>query len=229
MISLKPRFVFILAESSIEPLPEEIMRKIKSKIHIGILDETFHHSYMKKVNLSNYWKRGRPDIVHRALLTFFDFVPKESKEFLIFLHTVNDVLIQFDNKVRLPRNYFRFLGLFEQLFKEGAIPPNAKKPLIKILDISLDELIKKITGKKTILGYSRRGKYVKDLLAFYNQKLDEFDTIINIVGAFPKGTFIKRIRDLFDEMISIEKRPLSTSATLCKILTFLEYTSRRNR
>ena len=229
MISLKPRFIFILAESSIEPLPEAISRKMKSKIHIGILDETFHHSYMKKINLPNYWKRGRPDIVHRALLMLFDFVSEESKKFSVFLHTVNNILIQFDNEVRLPRNYFRFLGLFEQLFKEGSIPPNAKKPLIEILDISLDELIKKIPSKKITLGYSRRGKYVKDLLSFYNQKLDEFNTIINIVGAFPKGTFAKEIRDLVDETISIEKRPLSTSATLCKILTFLEYSSLRNR
>ncbi|MGQ4892336.1 MAG: hypothetical protein ACP6IP_07605 [Candidatus Njordarchaeia archaeon] len=220
---MKYKFIFILAEASIEPLPKEINKRIKSGINIGILDETFHHTAMRKANLPKMWKRGRPDIVHRALLTIFDSTIIEKENTRVFLHTVNDVLIRFDNRIRLPRNYFRFLGLFDQLFKETKIPPNSKKPLIEILDISLRELIEKIPGKKIVLGYSRHGRYVKDLPRFYEDKMKKYDTLINIVGGFPKGTFAKKIKDLMDEIISIEGKKLSTSITLCKILTFLEY------
>jgi len=46
----------------------------------------------------------------------------------VYVYTIQGHAIIIDPSTRLPRNYNRFTGLFEQLFKEGRTPRLRKTP-----------------------------------------------------------------------------------------------------
>ncbi|MEM3478171.1 MAG: 16S rRNA methyltransferase, partial [Archaeoglobaceae archaeon] len=132
--------LFILLDSSLELVPKEISnhpvivsdaRRRRKKATELLLDDSRHHLAMR--NLKHREKRGRADIVHQCLLLLLD---SPLKSFDIFVHTINDELIRVSRDTRLPRNYNRFVGLMEDLFKKRKIEANGKI-LIEILDTDL--------------------------------------------------------------------------------------------
>ncbi len=202
------RLVFV--EASLETVPKVIAKhpavlkdakRRKKKPTEMILDDSKHHSAMK--DLERREKRGRPDIIHQCLLLALDS-PIEDLE--IYVHTINDVVIWINRKTRLPRNYNRFIGLMEDLFKKGKIV--ADETLLEITNLSLRDILK---GHKVVV-MSEKGK-----------KRDfKLENCAVCIGAFPHGDFdektLKVFEDLNAEFVSIVDKPVTALYTTCKVL-----------
>ena len=131
----------ILAEAALETVPKIIAnhtsvikhanKKGKSGQEI-LLDRSYHHRAMNK--LEDAGKRGRPDLVHFALLEAMS-TPLYQKGMLeIYVHTIIDKVIFFHGNIRLPKSYFRFEGLMEELFKYRQITSDTELLMeIKVL------------------------------------------------------------------------------------------------
>jgi len=138
------RLVFV--EASLERVPASIAkhpailkdaRRRKKKPTDMLLDDSKHHAAMKE--LPEREKRGRPDIVHACLLAALDSELNQRGELEIFVHTINGEIIRIDGETRLPRNYNRFVGLMEDLFRKRMI--KAEKPLMEFVDASLKDIL----------------------------------------------------------------------------------------
>ncbi|ACV24618.1 16S rRNA (pseudouridine(914)-N(1))-methyltransferase Nep1 [Methanocaldococcus fervens] len=162
----------ILAKSALELIPEEIKNKIKkSRVYkYGILDSNYHYKAMKY--LKDREMRGRPDIIHISLLNILDSPINHEKKLNIYIHTYDDKVLKINQKTRLPRNYFRFLGVMEKVLK------GEKNPLIKMEEKTLEDLLNEINAKKIAL-MTKKGRLTNP------KYLKEFDTFI--IGGFPYG------------------------------------------
>ncbi len=179
---------FIILESSLELVPEEIAdhpaivsdaRRRRKKAVELLLDDSKHYSAMK--TLEHREKRGRPDIVHQCLLLLLD---SPLRSFEIYVHTIKDEIIRFSRDTRLPRNYNRFVGLMEDLFKKGKIEANGKV-LIEILNVELPEIV----GDRNVLLLTEKGER-------FEAKMLEKEVSI-CIGGFAHGDFFdKTLRNL---------------------------------
>uniref|UniRef100_A0A7J2TIQ9 Ribosomal RNA small subunit methyltransferase Nep1 n=1 Tax=Archaeoglobus fulgidus TaxID=2234 RepID=A0A7J2TIQ9_ARCFL len=174
--------VFILLEASLEPVPLELRkhpliaadaRKRGKKPEDIILDDSKHHKAMKGLEFRE--KRGRPDIVHQCLLLLLD---SPLKTFEIYVHTVKDLIIRIDRDTRLPRNYNRFIGLMEDLFRKKKIEANGKI-LLEIFDGDLKDLLK---GREVILMSEKGREFERDALK---------KAVAICIGAFAHGDFFE--------------------------------------
>ncbi len=212
----------ILAESSIETVPEEISshpsvvkhakRKRKKPTEI-LLDRSFHHKAILK--LENSHKRGRPDIVYHVLLDVTSTPLYRANEISFYIHTINDHIIRVGKGVRPPRAYFRFEGLFEQLFRVGNIKTPSGRELFSVQKMSFNELLREILPDR-VIGFSRLGRYrplheiVKDS--------GKFKSVVFVVGGFPKGHFSKEILKFLDELYSIHGMGLDSSLVVSRLI-----------
>ncbi|HID15949.1 MAG TPA: 16S rRNA methyltransferase, partial [Candidatus Atribacteria bacterium] len=126
----------ILAEAALETIPKQIInhplirkhsKKRGKKPSEMLLDTSYHYAAMKK--LDGRWKRGRPDIIHITLLQILGSPANLQGKIKVYIHTRNNKVIYINPETRLPRNYLRFTGLIEQLFKTRKVPPKAENPL----------------------------------------------------------------------------------------------------
>ena len=124
----------LLVYSALETIPKEIWdhpqikeycKKRKRKPSECLLDINYHKKAMKK--LEEWWMRGRPDIIHFCLLIALDSILNKEGKLRIFVHTRNNEIIYIKPETRIPRNYFRFKGLIEQLFIKKYVPNKNSK------------------------------------------------------------------------------------------------------
>jgi rRNA small subunit pseudouridine methyltransferase Nep1 len=214
----------ILAESALELIPKQIQRDREILIdakkrgkHPGemLLDSSKHFAGMK--GLKNEKKRGRPDIIHFALLMALDSSLNIQGKMKIYVHTYDDKVLEFDQALRLPRVYNRFIGLIEGLLLKGKIESSGKEMAGKVLmeakektlGAFLDEIRKKENLKAPdFIVMDPKGKQLK---------LSEFSEILKekngknkcvIIGGFPHETFEFNFPSEFQK-ISIAKEELS--------------------
>ena len=181
----------VLVESSLELIPESIQnhpavisdsRRRKKKPKDMILDDSKHHAAMK--NLPKKEKRGRPDIVHSCLLSLVDSAVEDLE---IYVHTINNEIIWVNRETRIPRNYNRFIGLFEQLYKEKRIEANGKV-LLEIIDGSLDDVLE---GEVIVM---REGESLDNFKKALNS-----EKITVCIGAYPHGDFEEETYEIFEK------------------------------
>lgn len=181
----------ILAESELELIPEEIRRHkqvtgyaryVHKSTENILLDSSLFFRAMAKLPESE--RRGRPDIVHFSLLLALDSPACRRGELQVFVHARNDRIIRIENETRLPKNYSRFVGLMEQLFQTGKVPPEGKL-LLSLEKKSLKELLAELKPKRTVLlhqlGHRAGLEEMKGILSVGEVAL--------IVGGFPHGDF----------------------------------------
>ncbi|MEF8849074.1 MAG: hypothetical protein V5A68_08095, partial [Candidatus Thermoplasmatota archaeon] len=200
----------ILAEAEIELIPDKIRghpavvssaKKRGKKTSEILLDSNFHHRAMQKLNEKH--RRGRPDISHIFLLTVLESIANKKNQVKTFIHTRNNEVLKIDSKTRIMRNYSRYMGLLEQLFKKKVVP-NEKKPLLSMRkNMSLDDLIKKEKPDYSLCFSSTKktgslSKYFTDLKNEENP-----ENILCLIGGFPKGDFSSNVEKLSDDCISI--------------------------
>jgi len=132
----KLRVEIVLLEAALEIVPEEIrghpqVLKAARRYEIDpsemILDKSLHYNAMAA--LTQKWKRGRPDILHVALLVATDTPLRERGTLRIYFQSYDGRIFRLADNVRVPKNYERFKGLMAQLLREGRVPPTGE-PLI---------------------------------------------------------------------------------------------------
>jgi len=212
----------VLAESALETIPRQLwddplIRRYEEKrgkeAEFLLLDRSYHHAVMK--NLPFGEKRGRPDIVHFSLLEGLGSPLNKEGLLQVYVHTVSNYIISIKPETRLPRNYDRFVGLFEQLFKLRQIPSNGPPLLTLTEDTTLPKLVKKIKPDYTI-AFSRTGDF-RTLQECISAFIDKKNPLA-IVGGFPHGTLSSDSLKLADEVVAIDREMLETWTLTARIV-----------
>lgn len=212
----------ILAEASLEPVPDDIRdhpavrksarRRGKDPSEL-ILDRSLHHFAMK--GLPNAEKRGRPDIVHMALLEALGSPLNREGLLSIHVHTIGDMIIDVNPSVRLPRNYNRFLGLMEQLFANGSITTASGEELLRIRPGRMRDLIGALNPSR-VLAFTRAGppRTIKDCVG----ELMAQDRPAAVIGGFPHGGFSEETLGLADALARIDRESLDASIVVSRLI-----------
>lgn len=215
----------ILAESALETIPKQLWKhpeiqryaeRHKKTPRYIILDRSYHHQAMKLLKFNE--KRGRPDIVHFALLEALGSPLNREKCLTVFVHTANDYVVSVEPETRLPRNCNRFLSLMEQLFKLERIPPESKRPLLNLRRQSLVDLVQD-ARPSFVLALSRVGR--PQTIEETASRLAKEKSPIVLIGGFPHGHFSKTTTRLANETICIDREMLETWAVVSR--TIYEY------
>jgi rRNA small subunit pseudouridine methyltransferase Nep1 len=196
----------LLLECAIELIPPELspLKQIqkyasqrKKKPNEILLDQTYHGQAMTRIE--EHEKRGRPDITFLSLLTVLETPLCKEGLLTIHLHLRDGRMVHVNPEVRLPRNYDRFVGLFEQLLVKGQVPPNGE-PLLKVLEKDLSSLISEIRNKhKKSLSILTKDNGIQTTMSELESILPSTSDspVIIGIGAFPHGSFSKGISQLF--------------------------------
>jgi len=213
----------ILAESALETIPEKLWKhpsiqkyaKIRRKhLRFVVLDRSYHHRAMK--SLDQNAKRGRPDIVHFALLEALGSPLNKEGLLQVYVHTLNDYVITVNPETRLPRNYGRFVSLTEQLFEYGRVPPQpAENALLLLKRKTLPQLIQEIKPSY-VLAFSRVGKPCT--LEEAVSRLSSVNKPVVIVGGFPHEHFSSTTVRLANDVVSIDPDMLETWTVTSRII-----------
>jgi rRNA small subunit pseudouridine methyltransferase Nep1 len=205
----------ILAESALELVPQQLWseksvlasarRRGKHPSQI-LLDRSLHHTAMLK--LKDGLRRGRPDLVHQAVLAVTGTPAYLMGEVKLYIHTFVNIVIEVAEKTRLPKTYFRFQGLMEKILS------GQKEKLLRVREMKAEELIDYI-GAESVIGFSRRGKLMKP--EGWVSKYVKDNTIF-VVGGFPRGFFPSDLIKKFNVMIAIHELPLETHVVLARII-----------
>jgi rRNA small subunit pseudouridine methyltransferase Nep1 len=213
--------ILILAEAAIETVPQSLWEQPTVRRHAKkrgkparfiLLDRSYHHGSMKK--LDGNLKRGRPDIVHFTLLEALGSPLNKTGELQVYVHTVNDQVITVNSKARLPKNYNRFLGLMEQLFEVGKVPPSGNV-LLQLEHKTLLQLFNE-TEPTHVMGFSRTG--IPSVLEEAVSRLSKSDRPAVIIGGFPKGHFSETTHKLMEEVICIDPEMLEAWTVASRII-----------
>ena len=213
--------ILILAESAIETIPKNLWKhpairrrskKRKKNPQFLLLDRSYDHFAMK--NLPENEKRGRPDIIHFALLEALGSPLNKEKLLQVYVHTINDHVIKVKPEARLPKNYNRFIGLMEQLFEMGKAPPN-RPALLKLESKTLPQLLNEINATHTV-AFSTVGKprTLEDSVS----KLSTRERPTVIIGGFPHGHFSESTIRLADELVCIDKEALEAWTVTSRVI-----------
>lgn len=211
----------IMAESALEVIPKELRSHPSVLSHSRrrgkppsrlILDRSYHHAAMKR--LDRGWKRGRPDIVHISLLEALGSPLNREGLLRVFVHTFDGHVITIASETRLPRNYMRFIGLMEQLFELGRVPPSGK-PLLKIERKSLKMLLEDVKPSY-VLALSSAGKPTTLPKAVLRLTNSERPAVL--VGGFPAGDFEEETVELADEVLSIDPETLEAWTVTSRVI-----------
>lgn len=220
----------VLAEAGLELVPKEIVnhpvvvknaQKRRKKPSETLLDISLHYSAMK--NLSKWYKRGRPDIVHISLLNALSSPLNIAGLLRVYVHTIDDKIIHIDPATRLPRNYNRFIGLIEQLLVAGRVPPNSEKPLLWVEEKNLREFMAVMNFDKVVLMEEHGVK--KTVKAFGKELaklMNEDKNVCIIIGAFQHGDFEETTLFLAHERISIFHRSLDSWIVVSRVIEGVE-------
>jgi len=211
----------VIAEASLELVPREICdhaavvksARLRNKKPAEILlDKSIHYHAMK--DLPDSSKRGRPDIVHVTLLEMLSSPLNIEGKLQVIIHTYGDYVIEVDPKTRIPRNYNRFVGLMEQLFKEGSVPPGAKKPLLKLYPSTVTSLLRKL-GVPGLILLDEKG-VIASPKNVCREALEKGLPIA--IGSFPHGEFSNEVIANAVSTYSIYHKPLDTWAVASIII-----------
>ncbi|HEY6282563.1 MAG TPA: ribosome biogenesis protein [Nitrososphaerales archaeon] len=213
---------FVLAESALELVPREICgrpavvsdsRRREMTASNIILDRSFHHSAMSRLKDSE--KRGRPDLVHVALLSVTGTPLYLDGSVRVFVHTYPGVVLQLAEKTRIPKNYLRFRGLMEK-----ALVERPREGLVRTYLAGVGELVRKKLGCDLVLGLSVQGK--QSNAGEVGKRVASAKNPCVIVGGFPHGHFSKEVLASADELVRIDTRPLEAHVVASRVVYEIE-------
>jgi rRNA small subunit pseudouridine methyltransferase Nep1 len=216
----------ILAEAELEMVPEEIkghpqVQKAakfrERRAARTLLDSSVHHEAMRQLRESE--RRGRPDLAHFSLLLALDSALNKSDKLRVVVHTRNDERIAIHPDTRLMRNYPRFVGLMETLFRDGATPKN--DPLL-ILESGWD--------LKRVIAHHRSGPVVCfteggtpiEPGSWMESKVAGGEDLTIVLGCFPHGDFHIPAAELADEVVGLGGETLSVWTVEMEVLAHYE-------
>jgi rRNA small subunit pseudouridine methyltransferase Nep1 len=219
----------IIAEAALETVPKQIAshpavknqaQKLGRNPREILLDKSYHHSAMLRSGLESYWKRGRPDIIHFALMEALS-TPLFLKNMLkVYVHTVKNKLIIIGDNLRIPKSYFRFEGIMINLFKEKIIKSaDDKNMLLELHDnITFEQFIINEVRPDKLIGLSSDGVKSSAEAIVSRNSIKNNNHIAFVVGGFPKGHFSENTSRVFSCSFSIGELELEAHVVIARIL-----------
>ncbi len=207
----------VLVESALQLVPRQIqshpqIKRFAERRGKGagevLLDRAFHNTAMRRLAQLRYpipvEKMGRPDIVHNTLLQVLETPLNWEGHLRVLVHTQDDRVITINPKVRLPKNYLRFVGLIEQLYTQNRVPREGEA-LLSLDKGNLLGLVGKLAPDK-VIGFSTLGK--PTLMKTIAEQASKIKDLLALIGAFPRGHFTGETRQSIGELFSVDRRPL---------------------
>ena len=215
----------IIAEAALETIPDEIIRhpsvtndarRTGNEPSTLLLDRSIHHAAM--VKLGDQFKRGRPDLVHLTLLNATSTPLYQDGLAKVYIHTRNDVVLEFRERTRPPKSYSRFRDLMRKSMRE--MPESG---LIKVYELSVGALLKNI-GPDLVVGLSIQGgsSSYEEVAAQLSAKRSP----AVLVGGFPRGHFTPETTESFDRVVRVDKRSLDAHVVVARLIYEVEKHSR---
>ncbi len=211
----------IIAEAALELVPSEISRHASVRNDARrreldpsgiILDSSIHHAAMLK--LRDDTKRGRPDLVHLTLLSVTSTPLYQAGRVKVFIHTRDDVVLEFREGTRPPKSYFRFRDLMQQTLVE-----RPGTGLITLFEATVPRLLKRI-GSDLSIGLSVQGKPVS--LEALAVRLEGAENPAVLVGGFPKGHFTPGTAEALDELVRIDANSMDAHVVVARLVYEVE-------
>ncbi|CAI9831807.1 MAG: ribosome biogenesis protein [Nitrosopumilus sp.] len=208
----------LIAEAALETVPRELGRHPSVASHarrLGrdpqdlLLDNSWHYAAMK--GLPGAAKRGRPDLVHHALLEATSTPMYAAGRLDVLVHTVHDRLIRLGAGVRLPRSYHRFAGLASKLFREGRV--SSGSVLLEISESDVRGALDGV-GPSSVAALSPGG--TRSTYREVASGLDDDSCII--VGGFQRGEFSAATLAAAGPLVSVEDEPVEAHVVISRIL-----------
>ena len=211
----------IIAEAALELVPSEISRHASVRNDARrreldpsgiLLDRSIHHAAMLKLKEDS--KRGRPDLVHLTLLSVTSTPLYQTGGVKVYIHTRNDVVLEFRERTRPPKSYSRFRDLMRKSLRE--MPESG---LIKVYELSVGALLKNI-GPDLVVGLSIQGgsSSYEELAAQLSAKRSP----AVLVGGFPRGHFTPETTGSFDRVVRVYKRSLDAHVVVARLIYEVE-------
>jgi rRNA small subunit pseudouridine methyltransferase Nep1 len=166
------------------------------------------------LGLTNAEKRGRPDIAHMTLLEILSTPLNKEGRLRSYIHTINDYVIRVDERTRLPRNYDRFVGLIEQLFRDERVPPEGES-LLSLRKMGIKELVQTVRPSMTV-AFSSVGTPTTIREVCRDLAKEHHPTVI--LGGFAHGHFSKTPTQAADMVVSIYNKPLDAWVVASRIV-----------
>ncbi|MDG6999306.1 MAG: hypothetical protein JRN15_09350 [Nitrososphaerota archaeon] len=222
----EPDNTIILEEASLETVPKkylqdknckEIERKFGVTPEFQILDANFHHPILSK--LGNPQKRGRPDVVHFALLDITSTPLYMKDKVRVVIHTVSHDTIILGKQVRVPRTLQRFCGVISKVLSERQTQFE-KQHFELTKNQSLRGLITSL-GTDTTIAFSIQG-IPTDVSSLISQSRSEKTRVAWVVGGFAHGHFDESSRSVFDRIVSISDASLPAHVVTSRLSYELE-------
>jgi len=213
--------ILVLAESALETVPEGLWRhptvqryskRVGKHPRFLLLDRSYHHAAMKALEEGE--KRGRPDIVHFALLEALGSPLNREGLLQVYVHTINNYVITVNPEARLPRNYNRFVGLMEQLFELWRTPPSGPA-LLQLEHKTMPQLLLEVKPDY-VMAFSRKG--MPHPLEEAILRLSERERPAVFVGGFPHGRFSEKTVKLANEVVRIDPDMLETWTVTSRVI-----------
>lgn len=214
----------VIADSALETLPNEIfnhhslkkIRKERKNVNNVVLDRNFHHFAMEETHLMNAFKRGRPDIVHIALVTALGSPLFKNNLLNVFVHTINNDIISIGRNLRIPKSYIRFEGLFLNLIKEKKIVFQDMKLMELYKNMGFKSLINDLIKPDIVVGFTIDG--LKSSFEDISIELHNFSNPCIVIGGFPKGHFSKEVTSSLDKKYSIHSTGLEAHIVVSRMI-----------
>lgn len=195
------------------PAVKNHARRLQAKPSEMLLDRSYHHAAMKR--LPDSWKRGRPDIVHFALMEALSTPLFLDRALRVYVHTINDRIIAIADNLRIPKSYFRFEGLMVNLFKDKLVKSDEGAILMELSEGTFADLVDGIKPDR-VVGLSAVG--VQSSAQKVAESIAGVDHCAFVVGGFAKGHFSEKITGRLGPTFSISGAGLEAHVVIARIL-----------
>jgi len=216
----------VIAEAAMELVPQILRNHPSVRNHSKrtgrsvneiFLDISYHHKAMVEKNIDQWWKRGRPDIVHFDLVEALSTPLYKQKKLQVYVSTFDNNLVTISQDLRIPKNYFRFEGLMIGIFNKQK---NKNSPnLIEFQEnVSFNDLIEKIVKPDLIIGFSVKGTKSKISDILQNNAIDTTKHYCFVIGGFQRGNFSETVSGACDAIYSISPFSLESHVVISRVL-----------
>jgi len=159
---------------------------------------------------------ARPDITHQCLMTILDSPLNKAGLVSIYIHTEQNVLIEVNPTIRIPRTFTRFSGLMVQLLHKLSIRANNGPE--KLMKVIKNPILNHFPTQCKKIGTSHSSEKLVDIQDYVQANFKQ-EPVVFVVGAFAHG---KISAPYVDETISISEYPLSASGVCGKVCIAFE-------
>lgn len=182
-----------------------------------ILDFNFHNKIVSNLKVDRE-KRGRPDVVHFALLDATSTPVFEEGKLGAIIHTRDGHSIRIGSNTRLPRTLQRFCGVMAKLIT-GNYGEEERRLFDVVKSVSLSNLISSLSVNK-VISLSSQGTRANLRQLVASQKIG--GDLAWIVGGFPHGHFKDEVLEISNEVVSISNRGLPAHVVTARLSYELE-------